>query len=294
MAHVSHTTKTLGSGVRALVAGKGPVIICVAGWPQTAESFLDILPALSENHRVLVLDPPGLGDSAPSSGGYKTQAISRILLDAIRDEIGHSTSYHLVGHDVGAWIAFSWAALDREQLRSVTLMDATILGFVPNATFPLPYEANIKSFQFAFNRLPHLPEILTAGRERELLDWLFDQKSVHPERITRARRDIYVNAYSRPGAMTQGFAYYRDFIAGAEENQRAMAEKLLDIPVMTVGGDHAAGDAMKPVAANITKQTSLSRSVSLEQCGHYVMEEQPEACANAILNFIRDTETMGS
>ncbi|KAK7222348.1 hypothetical protein V2G26_010351 [Clonostachys chloroleuca] len=71
MAHVSHTTKTLGSGVRALVAGKGPVIICVAGWPQTAESFLDILPALSENHRVLVLDPPGLGDSAPSSGGIR-------------------------------------------------------------------------------------------------------------------------------------------------------------------------------------------------------------------------------
>lgn len=169
-------------------------------------------------------------------------------------------------------------------------MDATILGFVPEASFPLPYEANIKSFQFAFNRLPDLPEILTVGRERQLLDWLFDQKSVHPERITQARRDIYVNAYSRPGAMSRGFAYYRDFLASAEANQSAMAKELLDVPVMTVGGDHAAGEAMKPVPANVTKQMSLSRSVSLEDCGHYLMEEQPEACARAILDFISHTE----
>ncbi|KAL2201753.1 alpha/beta-hydrolase [Sarocladium strictum] len=291
MAGVNYEIRILSSGLRALVAGHGPVIVCVAGWPQTAEAFLDVLPALSQEHKVFVLDPPGLGDSAPSSEGYDTQTVSKILQTAIRNEIGQSTRYHLVGHDVGAWIAFSWAALDRQHLRSVTLMDATILGFVPKSTFPLPYEANIKSFQFAFNRLPNLPEILTAGRERELLNWLFDQKSVHPERITQARRDIYVDAYSRPGAMSRGFAYYRDFIAGAEANQRAMAKELLNVPVLTVGGDHAAGEAMKPVPANVTKQTSLSRSISLEGCGHYLMEEQPEACARTILDFIRDIET---
>ena len=290
MAQTSYASKILAGGIRALIAGEGSIIVCIAGWPQTAEAFLDIVPALSQNHRVIVLDPPGLGSSAPSSKGYDTHTISSILIASIQEEIGPITRYHLVGHDVGAWIAFSWAAMEQRFLRSVTLMDATILGFVPPATFPLPYEANIKLWQFAFNRLPDLPEVLTSGRERELLDWLFDQKSVHPQRITQARRDIYVNAYSQPGAMTRGFAYYRDFLTSAEQNIQALAGKKLDIPVMTVGGDNAAGEAMKPVVGNVTTQTSASRSVSLEDCGHYLMEEQPEACVSVLLDFINTTE----
>lgn len=53
----------------------------------------------------------------------------------------------------------------------------------------MPYEMNVKLWQFSFNRLPELPEILTQGKEKELLDWLFEMKAVRPERITRAKRE---------------------------------------------------------------------------------------------------------
>lgn len=282
--------KTLAGGVHALTSGSGPAIVCIAGWPQTAEAFLDVMDALSRNHRLLVLDPPGLGNSAPSTTGYDTQAISRLLMTAVESELGETTPYHLVGHDVGAWIAFSWAALQRSTVLSVTLMDATFFGFTPAMSFPPPYDANIKMWQFTFNRLPELPELLTAGRERVLLDWLFDNKAVHPERITKARRDIYVAAYSRPGAMSQGFAYYRAVLDSAQKNVQLYADEKLRIPVMALGGDHAAGEIMKSLPEQISTLTDLCRSVSLPDCGHYLMEEQPEACATTILDFIHAAE----
>lgn len=289
MPDAQYDHKTLAGGVHALISNTTAAtsIVCIAGWPQTAESFLDIIEPLSRNHRLLVLDPPGIGQSAPSTEGYDTQTIAQLLAAAVRSELGETTRYHLVGHDVGAWIAFSWAALQRSAVLSLTIMDATFFGFTPAMSFPPPYDANIKLWQFAFNRLPELPEALTAGRERILLDWLFDNKAVHPQRITKDRRDIYVAAYSKPGAMSQGFAYYRAVLESAQENVRLYAENKLAIPVLALGGDHAAGEVMKSVPGQISTAASLNRSVSLSDCGHYLMEEQPGTCAAAILDFIR-------
>jgi pimeloyl-ACP methyl ester carboxylesterase len=85
--------------------------------------------------------------------------------------------YHLVGHDIGAWIAYAWAAQFPDRLKSLTLLDASVPGCSAPREFPLPYEANIKLWQFSFNALPELPEILTQGRESDfILSALFGAK----------------------------------------------------------------------------------------------------------------------
>ena len=72
-------------------------------------------------------------------------------------------------------------------------------GLAPPRDFPLPFEVNKKLWQFSFNILPELPELLTRGRERELFDWLFNNKAVHPERITRANGTATWNVIRSPG-----------------------------------------------------------------------------------------------
>jgi hypothetical protein len=59
---------------------------------------------------------------------------------------------------------------------------------------------------------------LTKERERELLDWLFEFKAVHPESITKTKKDMYVECYEREGAMSSDFSYYRDVEKSAEQN----------------------------------------------------------------------------
>ena len=158
---VTWISETLEHGLHALSGGTGSTVVLLPGWPETAEAYSEVFPLLAEHHHVLAMDPPGLGESAPSANGYDTAAISRILAEAVENTVDEPI--HLVGHDVGAWIAYPWAAQFPERLRSLTLLDASVPGLAKPQIFPLPFELNVKLWQFSFNTLPDLPEILTRG-----------------------------------------------------------------------------------------------------------------------------------
>ena len=277
-------SETLEHGLRALRGGMGLTVVLLPGWPEIAEAYSEVFPLLAKHHRVLAIDPPGLGESAPSAKGYDTAAISRMLEEAVGNTV--DAPIHLVGHDVGAWIAYAWAAQFPERLRSLTLLDASIPGLARPQNFPLPYETNLKLWQFSFNALPDLPEVLTQGRERELFDWLFNRKSEHPDRISPARRSRYVECYSRPGGMSQGFAYYRAVAQSAQQNL-AFSKNKLPMPVIALGGKSATGDnlrrSMEPLTVHVEGGV-------IEDCGHYVMEEQPEQVAGRLLAFFKVAE----
>ncbi|KAK5048199.1 hypothetical protein LTR84_005869 [Exophiala bonariae] len=294
MAGLPYVRKALSNGINALVAGtntSGTPIVCLSGWPQTAEAYSEMLPPLSKSHHVLALDLPGLGDSSPSTTGYTTKTISSILASAVASYLGTSTKYHLVGHDVGAWVAYPWAAHPQysSSLVSVTFLDGITPGLFPLPEYPLPDAPNMKLWQFSFNRLPELPEILTQGRERAVLDWLFDKKSVHPERITATKRDRYVECYSRKGGMSAGFAYYRAIPEVMKDNREIKAKGMLKVPVLTVGGAQAAGRLMEGVL-ELTEEREKSRYLEIEDCGHYILEEQPEVASKELLAFIAEVE----
>jgi len=277
-------TRLVG-GIHALTAGTGTTVVLLPGWPETSEAYSEVFPRLAEHHHVLALDPPGLGESDPPAGGYDTASVAKSLAAAVRSVT--SQSIHLVGHDVGGWIAYAWAAQFPQQVRSLTLLDTAVPGTGSALTFPLPSELHVKLWQFSFNTLPDLPEILTAGRERELFDWLFKQKSERLDRIPQANRDRYVAAYARPGAMDRGFAYYRAVAESSKQNKEFSTTKLT-MPVLAWGGRSGTGDRLK----NSMEALALHvEGGSIEDCGHYVMEEQPEFVAQDLLRFFAQVES---
>jgi pimeloyl-ACP methyl ester carboxylesterase len=277
-------SETLDLGIHALTGGQGTPVVLVSGWPETAEAYSEVFPLLAKNHSVIAVDPPGLGDSKPSEAGYDTGAISRTLETSLLSR--SKSGFHLVGHDVGAWIAYAWAAQFPDRVKSLTLLDSALPGLVPPQKFPLPYEVNIKLWQFSFNSIPELPELLTSGHEREYLDWFFRNKAVQLNRIPAENRERYVACYSKPGGMSQGFAYYRATPQSASQNVEFSKHKL-QMPVLALGGSGAQGDnlrlSMETLASNVSGGV-------IEDCGHYVMEEQPEALAHRLLEFIKDVE----
>ena len=274
----------LEGGIHALTAGSGTTVVLLSGWPETAEAYSEIIPQLSENYQVLALDPPGLGGSDPAQGGYDTANTSKILANAVKTFTPGCV--HLVGHDVGGWIAYAWAAQFPEQIQSLTLLDTAVPGTGAPQTFPLQPELNVKLWQFCFNTLPDLPEILTIGRERELFDWLFRQKSEQLDRIPQANRDRYVEAYARPGAMSRGFAYYRAVAESSTQNKEFSKLKL-PMPVLALGGKSGVGDRLKIALESLSLQV---QGGAIADCGHYVMEEQPQVIAHELLRFFEKVE----
>ncbi|KAH1311702.1 hypothetical protein KXW65_007271 [Aspergillus fumigatus] len=278
------TTRLL-HGVRAIVGGQGPPLVLIPGWPQTAEAFSGIFEPLSKRYRFLALDPPGLGDSPPPLNGYDTGNVSKVMAEAIHDTL-KDRPYHLVGHDVGGWIAYPWAAQFRSRVKSLSILDASVPGFQPQLQFPLPHPTNLRLWQFSFNALPELPEILTRGRERELLTWFFKLKTVRSEGLSKDHFERYIQAYSRPGAMSRGFEYYRAFGTSANQNLK-YAKTPLDIPVLALGGDSSVGSGMIDLVRNFATNVSGG---AIHDCGHFLPEEQPFAVAHRLLNFLEANE----
>jgi pimeloyl-ACP methyl ester carboxylesterase len=86
--------------------------------------------------------------------------------------------------------------------------------------------------------------------------------------------------------MSQGFAYYRATAQSASQNVDFSKHKL-QMSVLAIGGSGAQGDNLR------LSMESLASNVSggvIEDCGHYVMEEQPDVLAHRLLEFIKHVE----
>lgn len=87
-------------------------------------------------------------------------------------------------------------------------------------------------------------------------------------------------AYSRPGRLEAGLNQYRTLYQDAEDNQKKALPKL-EMPVLALGGgspDLPLGSARR-VAVHV-------EGAAVEDAGHYLHEEQPDAVAGRLLDFL--------
>jgi pimeloyl-ACP methyl ester carboxylesterase len=273
------TVSVRSTKLHYVTGGRGAPVVLVGGWPESWYAWRKVMPALAAQHQVLAFDLPGQGDSDLVTA-YDTQSIAAYLHDALA-QLGINQTF-LVGHDVGAWLAYAYAAGYRDDVKALVLMDAAIPGVTPDAAFQLAEDSHLKIFQFFWHAVPGLPEQMTAGRERQYLDWFFKAKSARPNAITAADLDEYTRVYARPGYMKAGFEYYRAFFTDRDQNRKA-AQTKLPMPVLALGGEMATGDrmlgAMKTAADNVS-------GGSLAGCGHYLPEECPQEIAERVLRFL--------
>jgi len=131
-------------------------------------------------------------------------------------------------------------------------------------------------WHFRFFNVRDLPEMLVAGREREFLTWFHNNEAVNSRAFANEAEETYARAYSMPGALRAGFEYYRAFPTDMIAN-REFAKRKLTMPVLGIGG--SIDDHLRYVATDV-------RGVNIENCGHWVAEEQPEAVIDARLAFL--------
>lgn len=264
-----------GKSIAYKTEGKGAPVVLLHGWPQTSHVWRKVVPMLAAKHRVILIDLPGLGKSQ-SFDIFDTGTVADIISDAI-EALGIST-YHLVGHDIGAWVVTSLALRHETRLKSLTVVDAGIPGLIPDEIFK-PGNAS-RVWQFYFHAVSDIPELLTEGREREYLSWYFHNKAIVKDAIAENDIDLYTNQYRRKYAMSNGFGYYRAFTKSADQNRSF--QKKLAIPVLAVGGESGVGAsigaAMNKIATSVTTKVIVN-------CGHYVPEERPAEFSEVLLRF---------
>ncbi len=258
----------------------GDTIVLLAGFPESGFAWRKVLPLLANAFRLVVPDLPGQGDSDRPVEGYDTQSLAQTL-HALLAQLG-ITRYHLAAHDVGAWVAYPYAALFGDEIRRLALLDAGIPGITLPDTLPTAPDRAWRTWHFAFHAIPDLPELLIAGREREYLEWFLRRKTANPYSFSDADINEYLRVFTREGGLRAGLAYYRSAGLSAEQNRRLAAKGQLAMPILALSADQGSiPDMAQPLRAFARDV----RGATLANCGHFLPEEQPEAVAGEFSAF---------
>ncbi|GAA2065426.1 alpha/beta hydrolase [Streptomyces albiaxialis] len=272
-----------GLRLHAVEGGRpgAPAVVLLAGFPQTWWAWRKVMPALADRFHVLAIDLPGQGHSERPEGGYDTHTVAAHVHAAVR-ELGVSR-YTLAAHDIGAWVAFSLALGFGSHLRGVALLDAGIPGITLPEAIPTDPERAWKTWHFAFHTVPGLPETLLAGREREYVGWFLKAKALSPDTFDDAETEHYAAAIAADGGLRASLAYYRDAAESARKNREALDRQHLTVPVLGVSSSHG---SIPDMAASLSPWADNTTRTVVPDAGHFIPEEQPEAVAAALADFI--------
>jgi pimeloyl-ACP methyl ester carboxylesterase len=102
--------------------------------------------------------------------------------------------YFVAAHDVGAWVAYPYAAMNGNEVSKLVLLEAGIPGVTLLEAAPLGGNS-WKSWHFLFNTIPDLPEGLIEGHERFYLNWFLRRKSADPLTFSEADISEYERFY---------------------------------------------------------------------------------------------------
>jgi pimeloyl-ACP methyl ester carboxylesterase len=256
-------------------AGQGEPLVLLHGFSETWYAWRYIIPLLASAYTVIAPDLRGFGDSSKPATGYEKQTMANDIHALVR-QLGFE-QIDLVGHDWGGPIAYALAATHRSFVRRLAIVESIVNSGDSERDTTL---RNPLWFPL-FSAVPELPEALVTGRERIYLTWFYDHFAVQRQAIREQDIDEYVRAYQLPGALSAGFNLYRALPEDLKTN-RELARNLLSIPVLAVAGAQGMGmgteRALKVLAEHVEGHI-------IEECGHYIPEEQPQKLANALLAF---------
>jgi pimeloyl-ACP methyl ester carboxylesterase len=257
------------AGLHYVTGGRGEPLVLLPGWPQTWWEFHKVLPALARRYRVIAVDLP-----RNTAGDKKSMAAA---VHGLVTALGLS-SVHVAGHDIGAMVAFAYAANHRAATKTVTIMD---VSHPDESLYQIPLlmpPGVVYPWWFAFNQVRGLPEQLLAGRSRHLVDYLCELLLVDQTAIGDGDRAVYAAAYATPIAIRAGNAWYQSFHQDIEDQQ---AYGTITAPMLGI-----ASLASPYLEQSLTARGSDVRMVNVPTSGHFVPEEAPDAVVEALTALI--------
>jgi pimeloyl-ACP methyl ester carboxylesterase len=257
------------AGLHYVTGGRGEPLVLLPGWPQTWWEFHKVLPALARRYRVIAVDLP-----RDTAGDKKSMAAA---VHGLVQALG-LTSVHIAGHDIGAMVAFAFAANHRAATKTVTIMD---VPHPDESLYQIPLlmpPGTVYPWWFAFNQVQGLPEQLLAGRSRYMVDYLCSLLLVDQTAIGDRDRAVYAAAYATPSAIRSGNAWYQGIHQDIEDQK---TYGTITAPMLGI-----ASLASPYLEQALTARGSDVRVVNVQTAGHFVPEEAPDAVIGALTDLI--------
>jgi pimeloyl-ACP methyl ester carboxylesterase len=264
-----------GVGLEVASAGSGPAVLLLHGFPDSHQLWRHQVPALTAaGFRTIAPDLRGFGAS-DRPGAYGVGAHLGDLVGVL-DRLEVPTA-HVVGHDWGAGIAWALAALVPDRVRSLTALS---VGH-PAAFAAAGLAQREKSWYMLLFQFEDVAEQwLSADDFANLRAW-----SAHPD------ADAVVARLREPGALSAALGIYRHSLP--PESLLSPPPALPPVAAPTLGiwssGDRFLVEAQ--MAGSGSGVAGPWRYARVEDAGHWMQLDRPDALNKLLLDFLARAET---
>lgn len=293
-APVTHSrARVNGIRMHYVTAGKGEPLLLLHGTPKTNYYWHRLIPLLSDRFTVVAPDLRGFGytDKPPVSEGYDSETNATDVAELMA-QLGHET-YHVHGEDRGAEFAYVLAATQRDRVRTLSFCEMLLSGmgleewsnFTPENISAQFRQKGVWVWHIPFFWIPHLPEMLIQGHEREFWEFWIKAETWNPTAISDEAIDEWIACLRAPGGLRGCLETYRAGLKNAQINERLSKTKL-EVPIMTVGAPEFFGPLVEDQMARVS--AGVERADVFEACGHSLALEAPERLAAMLKSFMLD------
>lgn len=247
--------------------GSGPPLIILHGLFGCKENWRSLARLLAHQFQVFTLDQRNHGQS-PHSDEFSYQAMADDLLAFLNSQALNRV--HLLGHSMGGKTAMQFAACYPRRLNRLIIEDISPTAYAPR---------HLELFA-ALKQLP-LKQLSSRSEAERLM-----QKAVPDLAV---RQFLLKNLQRQPDG---GFAWrfnlpvlekhYSDLIASLDISGP------IEIPTLFLRGSRS--DYLPPTLPfEISGLFTRSKMVTIEDAGHWVHAEQPQAFLQAVSTFLVET-----
>jgi pimeloyl-ACP methyl ester carboxylesterase len=260
-------------------------LVLLHGWPQTSYAWRHVTPLLSSPGQTLAYDLPGIGSSPPADRFDKWSISGDLHASLSQRGVQRPV---VVGHGMGAQVAYAYLRRYPAQCRGVLVLDTPIWGVGGSEdllTSPAFWHVG---FHQVMNGDAGLAEQLVAGREQPYFRSHIDRFAARPAAISDADVAVYAQGYKGPRRLTAGFALYRAIPLDIARNERGAGP--VESPVQLAFAEFCHATVLPEVAAGLGQAGVRHVLASIiADSGHWVAEEQPAEVAATIDRFIAAT-----
>ncbi len=281
-----------------LEAGAGPLALCLHGFPDSADTWRQLLPRLAgAGFRAVAPFTRGYAPTGiPADGAYQVGALVSDAV-ALLEALGADGNAVLIGHDWGAETAYAAAAFASDRWRRIVTLGVPPAGL--DAALLSDYDQLKRFFYiFMFRDTPGLGEAAVAADGMSFIDRLWGDWSPgfdpgeHLERVKDCLRN--------PANLAAALGYYRAVglteadqgkqnapaPAGRYLKEEQAVGKPVPQPVLYLHGvdDGCIGADLARRAKSLL--SPASRMIMVEGAGHFAHLERPGEVTGHILEWL--------
>jgi haloacetate dehalogenase len=277
-----------GIAINCAIAGSGPPLLLLHGYPQNHLMWRQVAPALARDHTVVAADLRGYGDSAKPVPDAEGRVYSKRLMASdqvgLMRELGFAR-FALAGHDRGARVAHRLALDHPEAVERLAVLDIVPTRHVFRN---VNREMGLAYYHWFFLAAPNgIPEQMIGADPAFWLNSLIGPllgtgASIEPDVLAD-----YIRCFSDPGTIATSCADYRAAASTdlADDDESFAAGQRIGCPVLVLWGTQGfVGRGYQPLA--VWQEYAADVRGTALPTGHFLPEEAPDLVIEALRDFL--------